>query len=343
MQYSGVLEGEGAADLFHVSLTPVAQGTSAITITSIQLRDLDNAPLPVGAVNGSILIDCTPPTMEAIVEAQNAWYNTAPVFSNFGFDDDLNLDLAEYKVDAGSWAAIFSGIDDDEWNDDGWALPGFDGLSQGTHIVYFRVKDDAGNWNGEGAPQPALYSWKFRKDTIAPAPPTNFVSMPGNDKTHLTWVNPGGDATFDKIEIRFNRWNDYPEYGTPGQPEPSYPGNHTQGTFVVLTAAQAYDDNPRTPRDIYYYAAFSKDSAGNYSGLGESAKDRTTSYWLGDVTADGLVASAIWPSSRAHSERFPGVAAGTTFAISAGRTTGRGSVFRCPTTRSISKTSWSSR
>jgi hypothetical protein len=276
----GIDGGIAPGDLFSVLLTPVAQGTSAIAMTSIKVRDLANAPLAVSGTGGSIRVDCSYPTMEAIAEAQNAWYNAAPVFSNFGFDDDLNLDRAEYKIDAGPWAEIFGDIDAAAWDDDGWALPGFAGLSQGTHIVYFRVNDDAGNWNGEGTPQPNLYSWKFRKDTAAPAPPTNFVSMPGHDKTHLTWTNPTGDPTFDKVEIRFNPWSGYPHYLAP---EPSYPGDHTQGTLVALVAAAAYDDNPRAPRDIYYYAAFSKDSAGNYSVLGPSAKDRTTSYWLGDV------------------------------------------------------------
>ncbi|HVO76735.1 MAG TPA: right-handed parallel beta-helix repeat-containing protein [Candidatus Bathyarchaeia archaeon] len=285
----GTAGGAGSGDLFTATLTPVAQGTSAVTITSLKVRDLANAPLAASSTNGSIRLDCTYPTMEAIAEPGNAWHNTAPTFANFGFDDDLNLDRAEYKIDGGGWTEIFSGIDATAWDNDGWVLPGFAGLSEGPHTAYFRVKDDAGNWNGEGGSQPNLYSWKFRKDTVAPSPPTNFVSMPGNNKTHLTWVNPVGDPTFDKVEVRFNRWNDYPEYGTPGSPEPSYPADHTLGTFVVLTGAQAYDDNPRTPRDIYYYAAFSKDSAGNYSVLGPSAKDRTTSYWLGDVTVDGLV------------------------------------------------------
>jgi hypothetical protein len=46
-----------------------------------------------------------------------------------------------------------------------------------------------------------------------------------------------------------------------------------------------------TSRAIYYYAAFSKDLAGNYSALGDYATDRATSYWLGDVdvTFDGKI------------------------------------------------------
>ena len=278
----GDVGANGDGDFFSVLLTPVAEGTSAITVTSVKVRDINNNPLPSSSVGGSIQVDCTAPTIEAIAEAQGGWYNTAPSFSNFGFDDDLNLDLAQYRIDAGDWTTLFSGIDTVEWNSDGWVLPGFVDLSQGTHTIYFQVKDDAGNWNA------GTISWQFYKDTVVPAPPTNFVAMPGHNKTHLTWTNPSGDPTFDSVEVRFNAWSGYPQYHPP---VPSYPGDHTQGTFVALVAGQTYDDDPRSPRDIYYYAAFSKDVAGNYSSLGTTAKDRATSYWLGDVdsTSDGRV------------------------------------------------------
>jgi hypothetical protein len=47
------------------------------------------------------------------------------------------------------------------------------------------------------------------------------------------------------------------------------------------------EDDPRAPRDIYYYAAFSYDCAGNYSALTPTSRDRSTSYWLGDIMPDG--------------------------------------------------------
>lgn len=287
----GDVGASGSGDLFSVLLTPFAAGSCDIAFVRTKVRDLNNAPLPSSSVKGTIQLDCTYPTMEPIAPTEGGWYNAAPVFSNFGFDDNLNLDLAEYKIDGGAWNTIFTGINSASWDSDGWVLPGFadPGLSQGSHTVYFRVKDDAGNWNGEGGSQPNLYSWQFNKDTVPPAPPTNFVAMPGNNKTHLTWTNPTGDDTFVGVEIRVNPWGGYPEYGTPGPPgEPSYPANHSEGTLVALVAGALYTVDP-LPRDIYYYSAFSKDLAGNYSSTIVGASDRTTSYWLGDVVADGLV------------------------------------------------------
>jgi len=279
----------GSGDLFTVKLTPVAEGVSTIDVTEFKLRDLDNNDLPTVSMDGSVRIDCTVPTMEPIAEPEGGWYNMAPVFSNFGFDDDVNLERAEYRIDSGAWIAIFSGIDAAEWNQDGWTLPGFDGLSEGSHTVYFRVADDAGNWNGEGTPD--TYSWQFYKDTTPPGPPTNFTARPGNNKVHLSWTNPTGDPTFVGVELRRVRWMDYPEYSTPA---PSYPADETQGDFVISTPGEAYDDSITTGRDIYYYAAFSFDLAGNYSSFDPGAADRATSYWLGDVHPpyDGMVNSS---------------------------------------------------
>ena len=105
--------------------TPVAEGLSDITITDLKVRDVDNAPLTSSMVGGVVRIDCTVPTMEPITEAEGECYNVAPPFANFGFDDDQALDWAQYQIDAGGWVTLFTGLDLPEWNDDGWALPGF--------------------------------------------------------------------------------------------------------------------------------------------------------------------------------------------------------------------------
>ncbi len=271
----------GSGDLFTVEFTPMAQGLSAITITEVKVRDLNNVPLGSSMVGGEVRIDCTVPTMEAIAETQGQCYNTAPTFANFGFDDDQALDWAKYQIDTDGEVTIFTGINVSEWNDDGWALPGFAGLSEGLHTVYFYVADMAGNENG------VAYSWSFIKDTVLPAAPTDFSAMPGHNKVHLTWTNPTGDASFVGVEIRLVAWGDYPEYLT----APSYPADHLDGTFVTQTSGGSYDDDHRTPRDIYYYAAFAYDCAGNYSVFDAGAADRSTSYWLGDIRSvyDGLV------------------------------------------------------
>ncbi len=276
----GSLGAGASGDLFSVNLTPVVEGTSAITVTSVKVRDLNNAPLAAFATGGSIQIDCTTASMEPIVEAQNGWYNHAPTFSNFGFDDNVNLDLAEYAIDGGTWTTIFTGIDMASWDSDGWAIPGFDVLSEGSHTICFRVKDDAGNWNGEGTPD--TYCWQFNKDTTAPLPPMNLVAQPGHNKVHLSWTNPPADPNIAGIEIRRVGWGDYPQYGTPGPGAPAYPSSPAQA--VALVPGPAHDDASMALRDIYYYAVVTKDIAGNYSDLDPTGTDRSTNYWLADIS-----------------------------------------------------------
>jgi hypothetical protein len=224
------------------------------------------------------IVDRIPPTMRPIAEAQGQYYRVAPSFSSFGFNDDRNLDLAEYQIDSDGWNVLFSGIDAVAWDDDGFTLPGFGALSEGSHTVYFRVRDDAGNESN--------YSWQFYKDVTAPGPPTDFTALPGHEKVHLTWQNPQGDPTFAGVEIRRVSWGDYPQYSVAA---PTYPANETEGLQVVVTSDESYDDDPVNPRDIYYYAAFAFDDAGNYTAFDAGAADRSTSYWLGDIDSTGTV------------------------------------------------------
>ena len=89
--------------------------------------------------------------------------------------------------------------------------------------------------------------------------------------------------------IRRNPWNTgaYPEYE--GAPL-GYPAGPTDGTEVYTGTAESFEDAGDTgtmPRNIYYYTIFSFDGAGNYSAASPAVQGRATSYWLGDVDADG--------------------------------------------------------
>ncbi|MCR4408268.1 MAG: FG-GAP-like repeat-containing protein [Anaerolineae bacterium] len=135
--------------------------------------------------------DTTPPTMETISEPQGQYYNSAPVFSNFGFDDEQALDAGWYQLDSysGSWVPLFAAQTGTEWNEDGWQLPSFDSLSEGSHTVYFRARDDAGNEEGESGE----WSWQFYKDTTAPT--ITYTSPTAGGAT--TWYTADPGAVID--------------------------------------------------------------------------------------------------------------------------------------------------
>jgi hypothetical protein len=126
----------------------------------------DNAGNDYTSAVVTITCDLSMPTMEPIVETEGRHYNSTPTLSNFGFDDNEDLDDGWYQVDsyAGMWTVLFTDVSGLSWDDDNWSIPGFAGLSEGSHTIYFRASDDVGNevgTNGE-------WSWQFYKDTIAP-------------------------------------------------------------------------------------------------------------------------------------------------------------------------------
>ena len=285
---SGGATGSGA--LASVAFEGLSEGISPITFEYSVFRDSANTPITgIIGTDGLIMVDGTDPTMEAIVEVEGEYYSTAPSFANFGFDDNFELDDVFYQMDsyAGSWETLVTDVTGTEWNSDGWAIPGFDALSEGTHTIYFRATDDAGNEEGEGGE----WSWQFYKDTAPPGDVTGFSAEPGHNKVSLSWTSLAGkQSPLKGILIRRVAWGDYPQY-TGG--EPGYPSTPTGGDSVTFLppGETTYVDIDST-RDIYYYTAFAMDSAGNYSSAGLDAQDRATSYWLGDVTdVSGTVGS----------------------------------------------------
>ena len=135
-------------------------GEIAIRLSVYGGADNDLAVLDLVEVTGEP-IDCEAPTMEPIAEPENECYNEAPVFSNFGFDDNVDLFWARYCKDGYSWHTIFGpDYSGDAYDDDGWELPIFDSLSEGEHTIKFEVRDDFDNTN--------TYSWVFFKDTTPP-------------------------------------------------------------------------------------------------------------------------------------------------------------------------------
>ncbi len=132
-----------------------------------------------------------PPTMETIAEPEGQYYNTAPSFSNFGFDDNMALDDGWYQIDSygGAWIALFTDVSGTSWDDNGWVLlDDFGGLNEGSHTVYFKASDDTGNVEGESGE----WSWQFFKDIT---PPSNPADVHSTSHTLQVWSNEPPSAT----------------------------------------------------------------------------------------------------------------------------------------------------
>ncbi len=130
-------------------------------------------------------------------------------------------------------------------------------------------------------------AWSFTVDTAAPSAPTGLNAVPGHNSVSLTWTNAPTD--FHHTVIMRSDWyaggHDYPEYDIA---EGAYPSDTVSFDLVYSGSGTSHtdtDDISNSTRDVYHYAAFTVDNAGNMSA--PSTGTRATSYWLGDVAGDG--------------------------------------------------------
>jgi len=163
-------------------------------------------------------------------------------------------------------------------NDTTYTMPS---LADGDWYWHAKAVDEALN--------ESLYStaWSFTVDTSAPLPPSGLAASPGHNGISLSWTNPPSD--FHHAVIMRSDWysggHDYPEFDNP---EGAYPSDTVSFDLVYSGTGISHtdtDDISNTTRDIYHYAAFTVDNAGNMSG--PSTGTRATSYWLGDVAGSG--------------------------------------------------------
>ncbi len=157
---------------------------------------------------------------------------------------------------------------------------------QGVHDFYTVGTDNVDNV--ESAPPTPDCSTEV--DLTPPPAIADLDARPGHNKIHLSWTAPAfRDAPVEGTLIVRKAWGAgaYPEYDDWGAPAgyPAHPADGTIVAFVPGTGSKTYDDTgfSDATRNVYYYTAFARDAAGNYSAAASSAQDRATSYWLADV------------------------------------------------------------
>ncbi|MBN2565981.1 MAG: hypothetical protein JXB46_09765 [Candidatus Eisenbacteria bacterium] len=237
--------------------------------------------------------DDTPPETEVgpLAEYCNTVSFNVP-FSSFDATSGLHHVELYYRVDGGAYTqfgATFSS-----------SPIAFTGPGEGHYDFYTVGTDNVGNV--EDAPLDPDCSTEV--DLTPPPSPVDLVAMPGHNCISLSWTVPESrDAPIEGTLLVRRPWGlfAYPEYDDWGAPYgyPAHPADGFVVAFVPGTGPQTFNDTGFTDlsRNVHYYTAFSRDAAGNYSLVTQSAQDRATSYWLADVreetgapqTYDGLV------------------------------------------------------
>ncbi|MCF7813744.1 MAG: T9SS type A sorting domain-containing protein [Candidatus Cloacimonetes bacterium] len=312
---SGTVASGSSGQLFYLNLTSSTGVTnldgSNISLGFLSARDETNGGIPCdGLTNGVVTIDSVVPVIDDITESENGYYATAPEISALGYSDNYNVATFYYQMDVttGSWTEISgtaSGtVPGTTWATADWTVPGFEGLGEGSHTIYFQAIDEAGNSG-------INYSWQFNKDTTAPdalawktSGNNNYpqTSVDSNNSIVLQWDDPSESYSYIHI------WRKaYSDFGTnTGYPE--YTGTAPSGTVDLPTDPEAATDpdygwtkltkanitsytDTGMDRDYYYYAIYIEGLNGMPSAA--STVSPALSYWLGDVNAtpDGVVTS----------------------------------------------------
>ena len=108
----------------------------------------------------------------------------------------------------------------------------------------------------------------FTTDTTTPALIQDFTASNGEDRqSTLTWTNPA-DSDLDQVIVK--------------RKTTGYPTSHTDGETrltidsAIPSHAETYTDEGLTNGQTYYYAVFSKDSAGNWNDDWQEGKNADT-------------------------------------------------------------------
>jgi hypothetical protein len=199
--------------------------------------------------------DVTAPNAPTYVTAENSWYAANPTL-DINFADARAIQTVEYQLDGtgGAWttlAGVLSGTTYTiDWN---VSLAIWNGLIDGSHDIYFRVTDDAGNTHVT-ADQSGAFT--FRKDITAPTAIANLTSDPAVN----TW---SVDNT-----VAFN-WDDSIDAGV-GLSGYSYVVDHVADTTpdsVVENATSAYTTGALADGADWYFHVKALDTLGNVTAI----------------------------------------------------------------------------
>jgi hypothetical protein len=223
----------------------------------------------------SFTLDTVPPGVPALISPADGSFtsdNTPEL--TWSSSAEANTYTLEYADNAGFTGAI----EVSDLSDTTYTPPA---LADGDWYWHVKAVDEALNESSYST------AWSFTVDTAVPSAPTGLTAVPAHNKISLSWSNAPTD--FHHTVIMRSDWyaggHDYPEYNNP---EGAYPSDTVGFDLVYSGAGTSLIDSidiADTTRDIYHYAAFTVDNAGNISA--PSTGTRATSYWLGDVAGPG--------------------------------------------------------
>jgi hypothetical protein len=146
----------GSGQIIGIILT--ADHETALTFLSFDrsvLRDTMNQDIAHETAGAQIQVDCTVPTVQVTSPPSGSNYTSMPGLT-IHFHDIVGLNRGYYEIDGctGTWTQFWSYNSGSSDTTISWTVPN---LPEGTHTIYFKATDDAGNRNNDTC----TYSWSF--------------------------------------------------------------------------------------------------------------------------------------------------------------------------------------
>ena len=281
----------GPGELFELAFTAAGSGVSTVNLGLVAFRDNANNTLyGFYEDDGLINVDVTAPVFTS-VEIENLTLGHTDEYVKNGDNlklsavvgDDYSLVIGDIKADlssllSGGGSAVVA--EDYTAGVATWttALAGVTLTGDGLKTVTVTATDWLGNdETGDDT---------ITVDNTRPTAITGFNMEPRHEGIVMTWDDPSDtDDNFYGVVVRYNDWDDYPEYATPPPIYPLDPETGGEGDLYNDAGLVMTWDASKTDRDISYASAFVYDYALNYGPDDPGAQDRSTNYWLGDVAA----------------------------------------------------------
>jgi hypothetical protein len=247
-------EFSGPGSIVGIVYTAIAETSSThLSIDSSIIRNPENQDIPHSSEEADLQIDCTIPTAVVTSPSSGEYYESFPTL-DISMQDDLGLDRGYYQINGcdGPWQEFWSYNSNSLDTSLLWQIPT---LAEGTHSIYLKAEDDAGNINDDTC----AYEWSFIYDVT---PPGLVVIDPG---TNGVW----GELPMLTIQLQDNTGLNRGYYQIDGCAGPwqelwSYNSNSadttiswqlptvTQGTHVVYF--KVVDDGGHVFQDTCSYS-----------------------------------------------------------------------------------------
>ena len=220
--------------------------------------------------SNSFTYDTIDPSAPTYNDDENQWYTSNPTL-DIDFEDGVALASVEYKIDTGgTYTTLDSGIAGKTYTDN-WQIDSsvWNEMSNGTHYLYFKITDDAGNQYETSSDEAGF---KFKKDD---SNPNSEITIPADEEyyaagsaidTNISGTASNGESGVNHVNITIYNSTDASYWtGTTWQEDIAWLNTNGTTTWYNNSGLPTWIHNK-----TYYVNSTAVDTAGNIEIIPDS-------------------------------------------------------------------------